>query len=364
MHGKFIFLLHPLDLGHIYKAKPWAKWLPKVLLEWYMKHKKPFIASHITGIQSKTGDTAEGWFIIIPMTPDVMLKNDELATKRIIEAGHIGEKLGATIMGLGAFTAIVGGAGVKAAEALDNIGVTTGNSYTAYTAHEALLMGAKEVGIDPADPDIVVAVIGATGSIGRIVAKLLAPKVNGKLFIVGRNKKKAENVADEIQQITSAKVIPSNDVKDTMKKADLAVTVSSAIDAIIDANDIKSGAIIVDVSRPRDVAEAVKHRDDVLVIDGGVVKIPGNVQFNFDFGFPPGTAFACMAETMMLALEGWKNDFSLTKELKEEQVLKTGELAKKHGFELIWMRSFDLPVEYKKIEYMREIISRRLRSDG
>jgi len=28
------------------------------------------------------------------------------------------------------------------------------------------------------------------------------------------------------------------------------------------------------------------------------------------------------------------------------------------------MRSFDLPVEYKKIEYMREIISRRLRSYG
>ncbi|WP_449186810.1 shikimate dehydrogenase [Zhurongbacter thermophilus] len=364
MHGKFVFLLHPLDMEHVYREKPWAKWLPRRVVEFYMTKKKPFIASHITGIKSKTGDTAEGWFIIIPMTPDLMLKHDDIATQRIIEAGHIGEKLGATIMGLGAFTAIVGGAGVKAAEALDGIGVTTGNSYTAYTAHEALLMGAREIGLNPEDPNLTLAVVGGTGSIGRIVAKLLAPKVNGKMVIVGRNKEKAEKVASELRPLTNAEVLSSDDVKGIMRQADMAVTVSSAVDAIIGADDVKSGAVIVDVSRPRDVAEAVKDRDDVLVIDGGVVKIPGDVEFNFDFGFPPGTAFACMAETMMLALEGWSGDFSLTKELKEDQVLQTGQWAKKHGFELIWMRSFDLPVSEEKIKHMREIISRRVNSYG
>ncbi len=364
LHGKFVFLLHPLDMSHVYREKPWAKWLPSAAVKWYMLKKKPFVASHITGIQSKTGATAEGWFIIIPMTPDLMLAHDDIATNKIIEAGRIGEKLGATIMGLGAFTAIVGGAGAEAANALDSIGVTTGNSYTAYTAHEALLMGAREVGLNPEDDNLTLAVVGGTGSIGRVVAKLLAPKFKGTMVIVGRDKEKAERVATEIRDITEAKVLSSNDVKGIMRKADMAVTVSSAIDAIIGPNDVKSGAVIVDVSRPRDVAEAVKERDDVLVIDGGVVKVPGNVKFNFDFGFPPGTAFACMAETIMLALEGWSDDFSLTKELKEEQVLKTGEWAKKHGFELVWMRSFDLPVSKEKIQYMREVISRRVNGYG
>ena len=46
-----------------------------------------------------------------------------------------------------------------------------------------------------------------------------------------------------------------------------------------------------------------KSRDDVLVIDGGMVEVPGKVDFHFDFGFPPGKAYACMAETMILVLE-------------------------------------------------------------
>ena len=357
VHGKFVFLLHPLSMEHVYEAKPWARFLPKSLADFYMVRKKPFIASHITGIQSKTGDTAEGWFIVVPLTSELMVRREDIAVKKIIESGYMGKDLGATIMGLGAFTAVVGGGGKVPADALDGvIGVTTGNSYTAYTAHEALLLGAREVGIDPSSEDILLAVVGGTGSIGRVVAKLLAPKMNGTMVIVGRNIDKAEKVAAEIQELTNAKVLASDDVKGIMRKADLAVTVSSAVDAIIGPNDVKSGAIIVDVSRPRDVAEAVKDRDDVLVIDGGVVKIPGQVEFNFDFGFPPGTAFACMAETMMLALEGWEGHFSLTKELKEDQVRLTGQWAEKHGFELIWMRSFDLPVKKEKIEYMRKIV--------
>jgi len=48
-----------------------------------------------------------------------------------------------------------------------------------------------------------------------------------------------------------------------------------------------------------------------------------------------------MSETMMLALEDWTTDFSLGRDLKEEQVMLTGQWAKKHGFEVIWMRSFD-----------------------
>jgi len=359
MHGKFAFLLHPLSMEHVYKAKPWARYLPKGVVNWYMKMKKPFVASHITGIESKTGDTAEGWFIIVPLTPELMLADDDLATAKVIEAGRIAEELGAHIMGLGAFTAIVGGAGVKAAEALD-IGVTTGNSFTAYTAAEALMLAAKEVGLDPEnDPDLKLTVVGATGSIGRIVAKLIAPKFAGTIVAVGRDPERTRRVADEIASVAKGKVEHSTDAKAAMRDADLGVTVSSSPVALIGPEDVKSGAIIVDVSRPRNVAEAVGKREDVLVLDGGVVKVPGNVKFNFDFGFPPGTAFACMAETMMLALEGWKDDFSLTKELKEEQVFLTGQLAKKHGFEIIWMRSFDLPVSREKIETIREIISKR-----
>ena len=39
--------------------------------------------------------------------------------------------------------------------------------------------------------------------------------------------------------------------------------------------------------QPRDISTKVAEtRDDVLVIEGGIVEVPGDVNFNFDFGFP------------------------------------------------------------------------------
>src|SRR5207244_11874140 len=62
--------------------------------------------------------------------------------------------------------------------------------------------------------------------------------------------------------------------------------------------DLRPGAVVCDVARPRNVSRLVyERRDDVLVIDGGVIEIPGEVDFGFDFGFPPRTTEACVAET-------------------------------------------------------------------
>jgi len=58
---------------------------------------------------------------------------------------------------------------------------------------------------------------------------------------------------------------------------------------------------------------------------------------------------------MMLALEDWTTDFSLGRYLKEEQVMLTGQWAKKHGFEVIWMRSFDRPVTEAQLDRIRAI---------
>jgi fatty aldehyde-generating acyl-ACP reductase len=72
----------------------------------------------------------------------------------------------------------------------------------------------------------------------------------------------------------------------------------------------------------------------VLVIKGGVVDVPGEVDFGFDFGLPPGKAYACMAETMVLALEGRYESYSLGKDIRLEQVREMAQLAREHGFRL------------------------------
>lgn len=110
------------------------------------------------------------------------------------------------------------------------------------------------------------------------------------------------------------------------------------------------------MSRPRDVSkEVAQKRSDVLIIEGGVVEVPGDVNFNFNFGFPPKTAYACMAETMMLALEGRYESFTLGRELTVEQVEEISRIAEKHGFKLAGFRSFERAVTEEQIEKSRKM---------
>ena len=105
-----------------------------------------------------------------------------------------------------------------------------------------------------------------------------------------------------------------------------------------------------DVARPqRRSVRVVQERNDVLVIEGGVVEVPGDVNFNFNFGFPPKTAYACMSETMMLALEGRYESFTLGKTVSLEQVEEISRLADKHGFKLAGFRSFEKAVTEEQI---------------
>ena len=139
-----------------------------------------------------------------------------------------------------------------------------------------------------------------------------------------------------------------------LRDADVVVTVTSADTAVIFPEHLKSGSVVCDVSRPRDVSTRVaQDRPDVLVIEGGVVKVPGPVDFHFDFGFPKGTAYACMSETMILALEESKESFTIGKDVSVEQVEEMGRLADKHGFSLAGFRSFERAVEQSTIERVR-----------
>ena len=350
---KFAFIIHPFDVrrdvakkGGIYSA---AKYLPEPAVEWGIKFKSPMVMSHITGIQSPTGAEAEGWFIGCPLTPKQMLTlPQEFVYKRLVQCGKLAESLGAGIIGLGAFTSIVGDGGVTIAKHLD-IAVTTGNSYTTATAVEGSLDAARRMGINVERAKV--AVVGATGSIGKTCAQMLAPQC-AEIALIGRDLTRLEAVSDEL---TGACVRLYDDVHLGLRDADLILTVTSARDAVIEPEDLKPGSVVCDVARPRDVsARVVKERDDVLVIEGGVVAVPGpNADFHFQFGFPPKTAYACMSETIMLALDGRYESFTLGKDVSIAQAEETTRLAQKHGFRLAGYRSFEKEVTAETIERTR-----------
>ena len=118
-HGTFAFLLHPLRIDDFARKYPITRRLPASWVERAFTWIPPRLVSHISGIRSATGATAEGWFIGLPLTPRTLLNSPlPFVYRRLIEAGRKAEALGAKIFGLGAFTKIVGDRGLTVARKL------------------------------------------------------------------------------------------------------------------------------------------------------------------------------------------------------------------------------------------------------
>jgi fatty aldehyde-generating acyl-ACP reductase len=343
---KFGFVIHPLKAKDAARKYPIAKYMPDWVIKKFYGSKKPFIGSHVDGIESKTGAKTEGWFIICPLTPDMMMKElpVEAVYEKLVYCAELAKAEGAELMGLGAFTSVVGDGGITVAQR-SPIKITTGNSYTIATSIQGALKACDLVGIKPSEATL--GVVGATGSIGKTCARIMAPQFAATV-VIGRDAERTQAVADELPRSKA-----TTNVAD-LKACDIIITVTSAGADLIFPEHLKPGAIVCDVARPRDVSVKVaKERPDVLVIEGGVVKVPGDVDFRISFGFPEKTAYACMSETMMLALEGKIESFTLGKEVSVDQVNETIQLAERHGFELAGFRSFEKAVPQEAIDRAR-----------
>lgn len=347
----FSFIIHPLDIEDIFRKFKFMRSWPESFVKAVMRRVPPILTSNITGVRSPHS-SVEGCFMGVTLTSEQMLElPPEVTISKVIAAGRKAAKMGARIIGLGAMTAVVGDAGITVARNLD-IAVTTGNSYTVATALQGTEKAAEMMGIDLDKAEV--AVLGASGSIGSACARILARRVN-YLTLIARNIPPLEKLAARIKDDCGLAVKVTSNVKDALRRADVIVAVSSAADALIEAQDLKPGAVVCDVARPRDVSVKVaQQRDDVLVIEGGAVEVPGNVNFNFNFGFPPKLAYACMAETMILALEKRYENFSLGRDMTVEQIDEISALAVKHGFKLAGFRSFEKTVTKDMIAGIRE----------
>lgn len=348
----FAFMIHPIEpQKDVARKFPLLGKLPTGIIDYFSRFFPPVYLSHIVGVRSEeTGDEIEGWLVACPMTPRRMLEVPTAsAYRKIIETGLLAERLGARILGLGAFTSVVGDAGVTVSQGL-SIPVTTGNSFTISLAAQACLEASVRMGLEP--KRCTAAIVGAYGSTGRACAQLLARTVP-KMVLVGRKPKRLEEIAKIVESI-GAKATFTTDLT-MIRAADIVLAASSAVDPIIEPEHLKPGAVVCDVARPRNVSRRVTEiRDDVLVVEGGMVDVPGPVDFGFDFGLPPGKAYACMAETMVLALEGRYECYTVGKDISLERVDEIAKLAHKHGFRLSGFRCFERALANDEIDAIRE----------
>ena len=343
--SRFAFVIHPLSQEYFRNVAPLdavADVAPGMFMdgvEKLMAHAPPFIYSHVTGITSPTGAEAEGWLITVGGTPKELMAHDpEFTYSRLLAAADMAQKMGAQIMGLGAFTKVVGDAGVTVAKRAP-LPITTGNSYSAsgalWAAHDAVRrLGIAEVD-DKGHIKGKAMVVGATGAIGSVCARLLAMAADELWLISIEPAKLLALKADIERENPRATIHVGASADEHIADMDVIVTATSgAGKKVLDIMKVKPGAVITDVARPLDLsADDVAKRPDVLVIESGEIELPGDPQMK-GIGLPKGVAYACLAETIVLALEGRYETFTVGRNIEWEKVKEIYRLGLKHGMKL------------------------------
>ncbi|GLQ29638.1 dehydrogenase [Litoribrevibacter albus] len=343
--NRFAFVIHPLSQQYFKNAKPLdviAKYSPPVVMdtvEKVMAYAPPFVYSHVKGIKSPTGVEAEGWLITVGGTPkEIMAHSPEFTYRRLLAAAKLAKRMGAQIMGLGAFTKVVGDAGITVAKRAP-LPITTGNSYSASGALWAAADATRRLGLVEINKTGKVhgkaMVVGATGAIGSVCARLLAKAVDEIYMVAPETAKLLAMKETILQETPEAKVHLSTHADKDLGEMDMIVTATSgAGKKILDFMKVKPGCVITDVARPLDIpASDVAKRPDVLVIESGEIELPGDVQMK-NISLPNNVAYACLAETIVLALEGRFENFTLGRNIEWEKVKEIYQMGLKHGMKL------------------------------
>jgi predicted amino acid dehydrogenase len=368
--SRFAFVIHPLSQKFFQSVEPLATIAnvapPAVIdvIEKALAYAPPFTYSHITGIKSPTGAEAEGWLISVGGTPkELMAHSPEFTYARLLAAAETAQKLGAQVMGLGAFTKVVGDAGVTVAKQAP-LPITTGNSYSAsgalWAAHEALMqLGLTELD-DQGRIKGKVMVVGATGAIGSVCARLLALS-SDELWLVSPESAKLLALKHDIERGNPrAEIHAAATPNDHLWDMDLIVTATSgAGKRVLDIMAVKPGCVITDVARPLDLsAEDVAKRPDVLVVESGEIQLPGDVKMK-NIGLPSGVAYACLAETVVLALEGRYETFTVGRNIEWEKVKEIYKLGLRHGMKLATISGINGVFTTEDLTRIRELALER-----
>ncbi|MGA1874973.1 MAG: aminotransferase class III-fold pyridoxal phosphate-dependent enzyme [bacterium] len=385
------FLCHPFDAGDLLDYDPSLRNLGLEGAEKFLRCNEQYFEPELitrSTIRSSTGSEIQISFIGIGFTSQrlaelMAARKVKLPREKIRRALEIAYQMGCSVCGLGQYTSIVTRNGLLFD--YDHINLTTGNALTAGMALEALISKAGERGLSLAQ--VSTAVVGAGGNIGQIISELLSDSCPSLLLIgSGRSgsRERLVKVGYQIANRAYKRVFEEglppqgftrNDaVLEIMKRArsvdshqrgkfiyeeivshpgesmplriqnqiedlrnyQVIVTATNASSPILYPEHIsRQVTVICDIGTPPNVHESVRNmHPQVEIIKGGIVALPHEEKIDLPgYHLSPGRVFACIAETILLAMEGFKGHYSYGR-LNSEQVTNILHIAARHGFKL------------------------------
>lgn len=356
----FAFLVHPRNTADIYRKYPFFKYFSDRFTDWAFRHFWPVVLSEVEGVISiKSGKKISGFILTVPLTAKQMLEDREVAVKRIIDTIKLAEKLGAKIVGLGALISSLTKGGLDLVDKVKP-NITTGHALTVHTVTSNLF---KFVDIFKLDKNkVLVAIVGATGSIGSSSLKILARAGYDNFLLVDIERKAHffDNLVAYLKKINpDVKVKTSSHIRD-IKEADFIITATNAPEAVVTSDDLKSGAIIIDDAQPSDVSPEVFDRDDVIAIEGGLLYTP-NIKNHFNFSLKDKyDNFSCMGEIMALAAHEYNHNYVINKPTLE-LIDEISAMAHKIGIRLSQFQNAKEIISQEKLARVDSIIKNNIK---
>ena len=369
--NRFAYIVYPLNQEFLKKLKPIevvADVAPGAMdtVEKMLAYAPPFVYSPVTGIESKTGVKAEGWLIGLGVTPEQMQAHGpEFTTKRLLMAAKLARRLGAQNMGIGIFPKSMKSASLEVAKHAV-LPITTGNSYYASATLWAAAEAVRRMGLTKLKNGKILRartmVIGATGPLGAICSRLLATAFE-EVHMVGRNMAKLLTLQESMQAETrDVKLHVSTRADTHLGDMDVVIAASSGAAEVLDIMRLKPGCVVTDTNLPSVFTkEQMAKRPDVLIIRSGEILLPGeNIEMK-DIGLTPDVVYAGLAETIILALEGRFETYTVGSEPNWEKVKEIYRLGLKHGMQLASISGLDGAVSDKQIARVREAALKELK---
>jgi predicted amino acid dehydrogenase len=282
-----------------------------------------------------------------------------------LQAAKIAKRLGAQIMGIGMLPKAMHDTSLEVAKHAA-LPITTGNSYVASAALWAAAEAVRRMGLTRLKNNKILRaktmVIGATGAVGSICSRLLATAFE-EVYIASRNMAKLLALQESIEaEAPDVKLHVSTRADTYLGDMDVVVAASAEAGKVLDIMRLKPGCVVTDITRPMIFSkEDVAKRPDILVIRSGEILLPGEKIEMKDIGLPPNVAYAGLAETIILAMEGRFETFTVGSDTQWDKVREIYRLGLKHGMKLASISGVNGVFRDEDIDRVKALVVKELK---
>jgi len=360
METTFAYIADPVNLEQLYSGFKLSFWSAASLSRVHLKMPPRFLGE--LSWESSPG-RCRGRGLVV--TGNLTRRHLEglprrFVLKRLQQAVKLAAARGARLVGLGPLSPFQEEAGLILSR-FPGLALTTGRSMALAAAWEGLRKIFLLLDLEPEEAQV--AVVGAASPRGALFSHFLARQGINYLSLLDPDQHRLDSLARLILRDTGVAGKVSTQVARVLSRADIVVFGGDS-PAGLSGEEFKAGAVLCDLSDSHLFnGGGPLLREDLFIFDECALEIPQEIVLRWRCPlFPDRRVPPSLAETMILALEGRLESYSLGRKLRIGKVEEMQRLSHHYGFQASGFRFRGRDIPSVKIRRFQKRIQSMTRS--